>query len=220
MARVYIFKRFERFWHWTQAALIVLMLLTGFEVHGTYLLFGWEKAANLHTTAAWTLIGLWVFAIFWHFTPGEWKQYIPTTDRILAVMRYYVVGIFTDAPHPFRVTRLSKHNPLQRLAYLMVKLFINPLIWVSGLLYLYYNDLATSGIAALAGLTLGAIALVHTAAAFMMLVFLTGHIYLATTGHTPLAHIKAMITGWEDLDHEPGREPSQDGVRGEPANAS
>ena len=220
MARVYIFKRFERFWHWTQAALIMLMLLTGFEVHGTYVLFGWEKAANLHTTAAWTLIGLWVFAIFWHFTTGEWQQYIPTTDKILAVIRYYVVGIFTDAPHPFRVTRLSKHNPLQRLAYLVVKLFINPLIWVSGLLYFYYNDLATSGIAALAGLTLGSIAMVHTAAAFMMLVFLTGHIYLATTGHTPLAHIKAMITGWEDLDHEPGREPSPDGVRGEPTNAS
>jgi thiosulfate reductase cytochrome b subunit len=34
----------------------------------------------------------------------------------------------------------------------------------------------------------------------MMLAFLIGHLYLSTTGHTPLAHIKAMITGWENGD--------------------
>ena len=207
MARVYIFKRFERFWHWAQAALIISMLLTGFEVHGSYRLLGWDKAASLHTTAAWTLIGLWAFAIFWHFTTGEWRQYIPTTEKMLAVLKYYVIGIFTDASHPFRVTRLSKHNPLQRLAYLLVKVLINPLIWASGLLYLYYNELGASGVAGLANLSLGVIARVHTAAAFLMLVFLIGHVYLATTGHTPLAHVKAMITGWEDLDDEPEPEP-------------
>jgi len=202
MARTYIFKRFERFWHWTQAALIILMLVTGFEVHGTYRLLGWERAANLHTTAAWTLIGLWAFAIFWHFTTGEWRQYLPTTQNIGAVVRYYASGIFTGERHPFSVTQLTKHNPLQRLAYLVIKLVINPLIWVSGLLYLYYNEAGRSGIAALAALPLGSIALVHTAAAFMMLVFLVVHVYFATTGHTPLAHIKAMITGWEDLEDE------------------
>lgn len=204
MARIYIFKRFERFWHWAQAGLIIFMLASGFEIHGSYTLLGWERAANLHTTAAWTLIGLWLFAIFWHFTTGEWKQYIPTGKNIRGVMNYYSVGIFTGAPHPFRVTQLSKHNPLQRLAYLLVKLIINPLIWVSGLAYLYYNELAALKTPAIAGISLGSIALVHTAAAFMMLAFLIGHLYLSTTGHTPLAHIKAMITGWED-DHDPSR---------------
>ena len=34
----------------------------------------------------------------------------------------------------------------------------------------------------------------------MMLIFVISHIYLSTTGHTPLAHIKAMITGWEKVD--------------------
>jgi len=204
MARIYIFKRFERFWHWSQAALIIFMLLTGFEVHGTYTLMGWQKAANLHTTAAWTLIGLWVFAIFWHFTTGEWRQYIPTTRNVVAMAKYYLSGIFTGAPHPFHATELTKHNPLQRLAYLAVKLFINPLIWVSGLAYLYYNELAASKIAAVAAVDLRWVALVHTAAAFMMLVFLIAHVYLATTGRTPLAHVKAMITGWEESD-EPVR---------------
>ena len=83
--RIYIFKGFERFWHWTQAVLIITLLTTGFEIHGTYKLFGFAKALSYHTTAAWSLIGLWVFAIFWHVTTGEWRHYIPTTDKVLVV---------------------------------------------------------------------------------------------------------------------------------------
>ena len=95
MQRVYIFKRFERFWHWSQALLIIIMMITGFEIHGTYALIGFEWASTVHTTAAWLLMGLWVFAIFWHFTTGEWKQYVPTMDKVTAMVRYYITGIFT-----------------------------------------------------------------------------------------------------------------------------
>jgi thiosulfate reductase cytochrome b subunit len=42
------------------------------------------------------------------------------------------------------------------------------------------------------------VALAHTAGAFMMLVFFIVHVYLTTTGHSPFAHIKTMITGWEE----------------------
>lgn len=206
MARVYLFKRFERFWHWSQAALIILMLFTGFEVHGSHAALGWEKAAHLHSTAAWALLGLWLFAIFWHFTTGEWKQYIPTFDKFVAVLKYYAYGMFTSATHPFHTTALKKHNPVQRVAYLGVKLLINTLIWGSGLLYLFYPQLGSSGVVILAGLDLRAIAAVHTAAAFMMLIFLILHVYLATAGHTLTAHIRAMITGWEDLHEEPAPE--------------
>ncbi|MDH5631631.1 MAG: cytochrome b/b6 domain-containing protein [Gammaproteobacteria bacterium] len=197
MERIYIFKRFERFWHWTQALLIMTMMMTGFEIHGTYNVLGFQSAVNLHTTAAWALITLWVFAIFWHFTTGEWKQYIPTMEKVEAMMRYYVTGIFTHAPHPFRQTMLTKHNPLQRLAYLFVKLIINPLIWLTGLLYLFYSSWNDWG---LGWLSLGWVATFHVIGAFMMLVFFIAHIYLATAGHTPTAHIKAMITGWEEVD--------------------
>lgn len=196
MERIYIFKRFERFWHWSQALLIILMMATGFEIHGTYTLLGFGKASQLHTNAAWVLIALWVFAIFWHFTTGEWRQYIPTTENLLAMMRYYLSGIFTHAPHPFRLTQLRKHNPLQRMAYLGVKLLINPLIWISGLVYLYYNDLNAAGYE----VELGTIALFHTIGAFLMLAFFVVHVYIITTGHTWSSHLKAMITGWEEIE--------------------
>ena len=196
--KIYVFKLFERFWHWSQASLIIFMLITGFEVHGSYHLFGFGKAVSLHTIAAWTLIGLWVFAIFWHFTTGEWKQYIPTMDKVVAMIKFYSVGIFIHAPHPFKATTLKKHNPLQRLAYLGVLLFIGPLLWFSGWFYLFFGDWNAWGVDKYVSLEW--VAFFHTAGAFMMLLFLIAHVYLTTAGHTPTSHIKAMITGWEEVD--------------------
>ena len=194
-----LFSRFERFWHWTQAALIVGLLTTGFEIHQSYALLGYQEAAELHRLFAWSLIGLWVFAIFWHAVTGEWRQYVPTTQRLVAVVRYYTAGIFrADVPHPHKKTKLSKHNPLQRLAYLSLKVAINPVIVVSGLLYMYVNDWPALG---LGFLSLEVVALVHVAAAFAMLVFLIAHVYMAFTGKPVHAYMQAMITG-----HEPAEE--------------
>lgn len=196
MQRIYIFKRFERFWHWAQALLVIFMLASGFEIHGLYKLFGFKHAVQYHTIAAWSLIGLWVFAIFWHFTTGEWRQYIPSFRNMDLIVRHYAWGIFRGEPHPFKVTRERKHNPMQAFAYLGVKVLINPLIWISGLVYLYYNELEAAGM----GLNLGTIALLHTIGAFMMLAFLIGHIYLITTGHAVTAQLKAMLTGWDEVE--------------------
>ncbi len=195
--RIYVFKVFERFWHWSQAALIILLLVTGFEIHGSYILIGFKDAVEVHTVGAWTLVGLWVFAIFWHFTTGEWKQYIPTLKNIDAVAKYYALGIFKGEAHPFKATALKKHNPLQRLAYIGVLVFIGPLIWFTGWFYIFYDKWIEWGWDRY--LSLEWVAFFHTVAAFMMLSFLIVHVYLTTTGHTPMAHIKAMITGYDEV---------------------
>ena len=197
--RVYIFKGFERFWHWAQALLIIMMAVTGFEIHGTYELLGYAAADFWHTTFAWSLIGLWVFAIFWHFTTGEWRHYIPTTDKLMDVVQYYSMGIFKGEHHPYKPTQLRKHNPLQLFAYLGFKLLMAPLIWVTGLLYMFYNDWSSIG---LGWLDLEVVATLHTIGAFLLLIFLVGHVYLITTGHTVFAHMKAMITGWDEQEEE------------------
>jgi cytochrome b subunit of formate dehydrogenase len=46
------------------------------------------------------------------------------------------------------------------------------------------------------------VATLHLVGAYMMLIFFIVHVYLATAGHTPTAHIKAMITGWEEAEDE------------------
>lgn len=202
--RVYLFTRFERFWHWAQAALVLVLLFSGFAIRGYHDLLRFGPAVKLHEAAAWLLIGLWVFAIFWHFTTGQWRQYIPTFERIGAMVRFYAYGIFVGEPHPYRQTPQRKHNPLQRLAYLGVKLVINPLVWVTGLAYLFWEPLR--GLAP-TWLGLEQVAGLHVLGAFLMLAFVIIHVYLTTTGHTPLAHIKAMITGWESLHDSEVIEP-------------
>ena len=53
--RVMIYKRFERFWHWSQAFLVIGMMITGFEIHGTYTWLGFGKAVYWHTQIAYVL---------------------------------------------------------------------------------------------------------------------------------------------------------------------
>jgi thiosulfate reductase cytochrome b subunit len=191
---IYLFTRFERFWHWTQAALIFVLLFTGFAIHGSHGLIGFRAAVEVHEIAAYLLIALWVFAIFWHFTTGVWRQYIPTAQNIDRMIRYYVYGIFVGEEHPFRITVERKHNPLQRLAYLGVKLLINPLIWISGLIYLFWGRLQGYLPEAIG---LQQVSLAHTLGAFLMLAFVVIHVCLTTTGQTPFEKIRVMITGWE-----------------------
>ncbi len=197
--KVMVYKRFERFWHWSQAALIIGLMLTGFEIHGSFAWLGFAKAVDAHIVMALALIVLWMFAIFWHLTTGEWKQYIPTTQKLAAMTRYYSYGMFKDEEKPYKKSLSAKHNPLQRLAYLAFKLLISPAIWISGVLYLSYPYWAQTGLGRL-GLT--PVALVHTAAAFGMLVFFIAHVYLAFTGKPFYEYVHAMITGYEELEEE------------------
>jgi thiosulfate reductase cytochrome b subunit len=206
MRREYVYKGFERFWHWMQALLILFLAMTGFEIHGSLEFFGFEQAVRYHSVAAITLLVLVAFAIFWHLTTGEWRQYLPTRENLRAQAAYYVVGIFRDAPHPTHKTALSKLNPLQRLVYLALKVLVIPVIVSSGLLYMFYRYPQRYGVDALNVDGLATIAVLHTAGAFLLVAFLVGHLYLITTGRTPLSNLKAMITGWEELEAEPRAE--------------
>ena len=200
--KVYIYRLFERIWHWTQALLIFFLIFTGFEIHSSYSAIGFENAVRYHNVAAISLIILIIFAIFWHFTTGEWKQYIPTSKNLKAQINYYITGIFKNAPHPTRKTILTKLNPLQRLVYLGLKVFIIPLMVVTGLLYLYYRYPFKGTVATLNFSSLETIAVLHTLGAFLMVAFVVAHLYLITTGTTPASNLKAIITGYEELEGE------------------
>lgn len=198
--RVYIYKLFERFWHWSQAILIFILIFTGFEIHGSYSIIGFENAVKYHNVFAISFIVLIVFTIFWHFTSGEWKQYIPTLKNLKAQADYYIVGIFKNAPHPTRKTQLSKLNPLQRLVYLGLKIVLIPLMISSGLMYLLYRYPQKGLIVSADMADLEAIAILHTIGAFLLIAFTIAHLYLITTGHTVSSNLKAMITGFEELE--------------------
>lgn len=191
---VLLFSRFERFWHWAQMALIMSLLFTGFAVHGIHRLIEFKTAVTWHTGAALALMLLWVFAVFWHLTTGNWRHYIPTSSGLWRVARFYAYGIFKGERHPYRKAYWRKHNPLQALAYLGLKLFLFPAIWISGLVLLTYPWWSS------AGASLWLVAVIHTAAAYAIVIFVIAHVYLLTTGHSFREHVMPMINGFDEVE--------------------
>ena len=143
--RVYIYTRFNRAWHWSQALTAILLGATGFEVHGSFRLLGFERAVSLHNWLAGVFGAIVALAIFWHATTGQWRQYLPTRKRLRETIRHYLRGIFRGEPHPFEKSETARLNPLQRWTYLGLKALIFPIQGLTGLAYLRYNDLAAHG---------------------------------------------------------------------------
>jgi len=112
---------------------------------------------------------------------------------------YYIGGIFQNAPHPTNKTVYNKFNPLQRMIYLGLKLLVIPVMVISGFIYLYFQY-PKFGIELQ---SLETVAFVHTLGAYVLMAFVIAHVYLTTiTGVKPLSSIKAMITGWEEMEDE------------------
>jgi thiosulfate reductase cytochrome b subunit len=206
MKKEYVYRAFERFWHWGQATLIMLLGVTGFEIHGVIHFFGFRQAVTLHNTAAISFLILIVFAVFWHFTTGEWRQYLPTRRYLHAYVNYYVFGIFRGAPHPTKKRLLSKLNPLQKLVYAGLKVLVIPVMGVTGLLSMFYRYPQRYEVLSLNVSSLKVIAWLHTLGAFILVCFFIAHLYLITTGSTLTSNLKAMLTGYEDLPDASGDE--------------
>jgi hypothetical protein len=106
-------------------------------------------------------------------------------------------GIFRGEAHPVPKRQDAKHNPLQRITYLILAAILLPVQMVTGLFYWGYNAWPAWG---LSGLSLAVVAMIHLAGAFAILSFVIVHIYMITTGRTIFAHTRAMISGWEEVE--------------------
>ncbi len=190
--KVYLYTRFERLWHWLQALMIIVLMITGFEVHGTFKLMGFQTAVDVHNFVGLSWLVLFAFFVFWLLTTGEWKQYIPTTKKLFDVILYYAFGIFKGHEHPVQKSVGAKHNPLQRLTYLGISAMLLPVQMATGLVYYLYNFMPGS-------ISLSILAVVHTLMAFLLVNFLIIHVYMTTTGHSLFSHIAGMISGWEEI---------------------
>ena len=51
MVNIYLYTRYERLWHWLQTALIIILLVTGFEAHGLFTWLGFQTAVDVHNYA-------------------------------------------------------------------------------------------------------------------------------------------------------------------------
>lgn len=198
-----IYSTYERTWHWTQSISIVVLLATGFHIHAPVRLPVADLATMvwIHNVFGFILIGNALLGLFYYVTTGTIRQYIPHRKGLVAgavaQVKYYTGGIFRGEPHPARKTPERRLNPLQQLTYLALLNLLLPLQIAGGLL-MWGVSRWPQAAGAVGGLpVLGA---VHTLGSYLLLSFLIAHLYLITTGHTPLSNLEGMATGYEELE--------------------
>jgi thiosulfate reductase cytochrome b subunit len=198
---IYIHPGPVRLWHWLNAAGIVLLVVTGFQIRYAEILnlMPLKESILLHNYAGFTVIAAYFLWLYYYLSTGKITIYFPNLSTFVAKAmrqaRYYGYGIFRGETNPHVMTQENKFNVLQQKAYLAIMFVLLPAQMVSGV-FLWKVKGYSDYINLLGGIRI--IDTIHVLFFFFFASFLVVHCYLATLGHTPLAHFKAMITGYEE----------------------
>ena len=220
MKAVYLHPLPVRIWHWINASCMILLILSALQIRyvGLIDVTSFHTAVVMHNWTGFVMIGnyfIWLLFYLnsdrikaWHPVPR--KQYFEGAFR---QMQFYAYGIFVGDPNPFQVTPYNKFNPLQIVLYQIVMLLLLPIQFVTGLL-LWDVKRFSAPVDFVGGVRV--VDTVHVLIFIFFVFFIQMHIYLATLGHTPLAHIKAMFTGYEEFEeHDAAPSRAETSFRGD-----
>lgn len=217
---VYMYTVYERLWHWLQTAVIFGLIFTGIAIHrpNDFSAFSFRYMVLIHNVLAAILVINAALAAFYHLASGEIKQFLPEPRGFFGSAfkqaMYYLRGIFRGEEHPFEKTPEHKMNPLQQVTYLGLLNVLLPLQIITG--GLMWGEQQFPRIAdSLGGLPL--LAPFHTLLAWLFATFIIMHVYLTTTGHTPLAGIKGMMLGYDEVEVHGGESATTGASTGTPA---
>ena len=209
MTRLYIHPLPVRIWHWTNAIGFVLLILTGVLIRyaGAIEVISFKSAIQLHNWIGFVLIGNFFIWLFYYLFTDKIKVYHPELSPTkyftasFKQMQFYGYGIFRGDPNPHHVSAYRKFNPLQSMMYQIVMMLLVPIQFFTGVL-LWDMARFSKTIEMFGGVRV--VDTVHVLLFIFFSGFIFMHVYLSSLGHTPTAHFKAMITGWEDVHGEHG----------------
>jgi thiosulfate reductase cytochrome b subunit len=188
-----------RAWHWLNAVLFLLMIISGISMHYSSngsLLLSFKTSVFIHNICGITVSIIYLLFFIFNIFSKNIRYYFPRPKgiikRLIKQSKYYLQGIFNKEPHPYEQTNEDKFNPLQQITYLFIMYGFMPVIIITGLL-LIFPELAPDKAFGMGGIM--PVAILHSSAAFFLTIFMAGHIYLATTGRTVLSNFKDMISG-------------------------
>jgi len=205
MQRIYVHPLPVRLWHWINAAGFIVLILTGIQLRyaDVFQALPFPLAVRVHNWIGFALIAnYFVWLLFYLFT-DKIKVYHPELDpakhfrNTLRQLQYYGYGIFKGEPNPHQVSLYHKFNPLQSVAYQVIMILLVPIQFYTGLL-LWDLERFSGSVALFGGVRV--VDTVHVALFVFFIAFIFVHPYLASLGHTPSAHFKAMVTGYEEVD--------------------
>lgn len=208
--KVYLYSVYERLWHWLQTVTILVLVFTGLVIHkpDTFGAFSFPYVVQIHNIVAAILVINAALAAFYHLASGEIRQFLPRPygffDDAFLQAKYYLRGIFRGSPHPFEKRPERKMNPLQQITYLAILNVLLPLQVITGLL-MWGAQQWPEAAARLGGMAF--LSPFHTLIAWLFASFIVMHVYLTTTGATPLSSIRGMVMGWDEIEVQQGEEP-------------
>ena len=130
-----------RVWHWTNAFLIVFLILTGIQLRAPDLtLFGsYSNAVWLHKYAGFGATGSFVFWLIYVLLSGAfWRHYVlrpSDVKRMPKQAAFYGFSIFRGKENPFTASPRNKFNPMQKVAYFSMMSFVTPVVVITGILF-------------------------------------------------------------------------------------
>jgi len=190
-----------RVWHWVNAVGFIILILTGIQIRFAEIVnwFSLEDAIQLHNYVGFVVIAAYGLWVSFYFGTMKIKLYFPNPKTFVpdAVrqLKYYSSGIFKGEPNPHHMTPDNKFNALQQKAYVGIMFVFLPAQMVTGL-FLWRVKRFENYIELIGGIKI--VSTIHVLLFFFFTAFIFVHFYLATLGHTPLAHFKAMFTGYEE----------------------
>src|SRR3990172_8794994 len=205
MQRVLLHPLPVRIWHWINALGFLALIATGLQIRyvGLVHLFPFETAVALHTALGFVVIAnFFVWLLFYLFSDKN-RAYHPELNpakhfrESFRQIRYYGYGMFAGEPHPHQPTPYNKFNPLQSMTYQVVMFILFPLQIATGVL-LWDITRFSAAIEKLGGVRV--VDTIHVVIFAAFVFYIIVHAYLGSLGHTPSAHYKAMVTGYEDVE--------------------
>jgi thiosulfate reductase cytochrome b subunit len=203
---MYIHPAPVRVWHWVNAVGFIILILTGIQIRFAEMinLFSLEEAIQVHNYVGFVVIAAYGLWVSYYFGTMKIKLYFPNprtfVPDVMKQIRYYTSGIFKGDPNPHVMTPDNKFNALQQKAYVGIMFVFLPVQMITGL-FLWRVKRFENYIDLLGGVKI--LSTIHVMLFFFFTAFIVVHVYLSTLGHTPLAHLKAMFTGYEE-HHESG----------------
>jgi thiosulfate reductase cytochrome b subunit len=201
MSREYLHPLPIRIWHWANAFIIFVLILTGVQlrVPSVHILPDYRILVLLHKYFGFALAVSFLFWFFYYLlTGGLKKHYLMNFNDIKGMPRqalYYMFLIFRGERNPFNPSVNNKFNPMQKLAYSSIMFIFVPVVTITGIMF---SDILFffSWINAIGGLRV--LDAIHVSAAYIFVFYLFVHLYMSTLGPKLHSHIKGMITGYED----------------------
>jgi thiosulfate reductase cytochrome b subunit len=198
---MYIHPAPVRVWHWVNAVGFIILIITGIQIRFAEVVdwFSLEEAIQLHNYVGFVVIAAYGLWVSYYFGTMKIKLYFPNPHNFvpnaIKQIKFYGADIFRGAPNPHQMTPDNKFNVLQQNAYVGIMFVFLPAQMITGL-FLWRVKRFENYIDLIGGIKI--VSTIHVLLFFFFVAFIFVHIYLASLGHTPWAHFKAMFTGYEE----------------------